>query len=274
LNVQEYISSGIIESYVLGLSGEEEARELEELCVQYPEIKAAVREAEAAMEEYAQLNAISPPEYAKEKIWSTLSSLQEKEISPSEDSIKPISEAKPLEPNKKTFHILPFISKAAVILLLIGLPYHFYKVNQYQKEILILQQEKNEIMAQNQVFSAQIQEVSQELDIVSDPSTRPIVLAGVEGFEENQARVYWRNSGEVYLKSSGLAALPEDKQYQLWAIVEGQPVSVGLLEQDESVKLQQMNPVKEAEMFAITIENVGGSKQPTLDQMVVAGKTV
>lgn len=274
MNVQEYISSGIIETYVLGLSGEAESHELEELCVQYPEIKASVREAEAALEEYAQLNAIAPPEHAKEKIWSALSALPAKENSTSEDHTKLVPEAKPLDQEKNSFRILPFLSKAAVFLLLIGLPYHFYKVNQYQNEILTLQQEKNEILAQNQIFSAQIQEVSQEIDIISDPSTRNIVLAGVEGYEENQARIYWSNSGEVFLKSTGLAALPEDKQYQLWAIVEGKPVSAGLLELDGSVNLQKMNSVEGAEMFAITIENKGGSEQPTLDQMVVAGKTV
>jgi hypothetical protein len=32
--------------------------------------------------------------------------------------------------------------------------------------------------------------------------------------------------------------------------------------------------IERAEMFAITIENRGGSEQPTLDQMVVAGKVL
>lgn len=72
MNTEEYISSGIIETYVLGLAGEEEARELEELCLQYAEIKAAVRETEASMEHYAQLNAITPPERVKDQIWTAI----------------------------------------------------------------------------------------------------------------------------------------------------------------------------------------------------------
>ncbi|MGC4058156.1 MAG: anti-sigma factor [Chitinophagaceae bacterium] len=37
--------------------------------------------------------------------------------------------------------------------------------------------------------------------------------------------------------------------------------------------MQQMKTIARAEMFAITIERKGGSPNPTLDQMVVAGKT-
>ena len=72
MNIEEYISSGIIETYVLGFAGEEDARELEELCHQYPEIQAAVREAEASLGDYAQLNSITPPAGAKEQIWAAI----------------------------------------------------------------------------------------------------------------------------------------------------------------------------------------------------------
>ncbi|MEI2710265.1 MAG: hypothetical protein V9E96_14820 [Chitinophagaceae bacterium] len=38
MNVQDYIQSGIIESYVLGMANEQEATELLQLSQQYPEI--------------------------------------------------------------------------------------------------------------------------------------------------------------------------------------------------------------------------------------------
>ncbi|MEX2594485.1 MAG: anti-sigma factor [Anditalea sp.] len=266
MNLEEYISSGIIETYVLGLAGEEEARELEQLCLQYPEVQAAVREAEIALEDYAQLHAITPPDDVKEKIWSA--------IEDSQHEVKPVLKEKAPEASKGIYRLYPFISKAAVLLIIIGLPYHFYKISQYQSEIETLQREKNEIMAQNQIYNAQIKEVNQELNILSDPSTRNILLAGVAGHEENNATVYWSDSGEVFLKSSGLTPLPQDKQYQLWAIVDGKPVSAGLLEKDGTIYLQKMATIERAEMFAITIEKHGGSEQPTLDQMVVAGKAL
>jgi len=46
----------------------------------------------------------------------------------------------------------------------------------------------------------------------------------------------------------------------------------GLLEHPKTAQLQKMNTMERAQMFAITIEKRGGSEQPTLDQMVVAGE--
>jgi len=64
-------------------------------------------------------------------------------------------------------------------------------------------------------------------------------------------------------------SLPGDKQYQLWAIVDGKPVSAGLIEDCNG--LCKMTNVPKASMFAITIEPKGGSAAPHLEAMVVAG---
>src|SRR5262245_36153727 len=71
--MHEYISSGIIESYVLGLASEEEGREFEEMCASYPELVEARNNFELALEEQARKNAVPPPATAKEKIWSAIS---------------------------------------------------------------------------------------------------------------------------------------------------------------------------------------------------------
>jgi anti-sigma-K factor RskA len=44
VNKQEYISSGIVESYVLGLASAEERNEFEQMCSQYPDVLAARNE--------------------------------------------------------------------------------------------------------------------------------------------------------------------------------------------------------------------------------------
>jgi hypothetical protein len=50
MNVREYISSGIIESYVMGLASETERQEFEANCMQYPEIAEARTAFEMALE--------------------------------------------------------------------------------------------------------------------------------------------------------------------------------------------------------------------------------
>jgi len=61
VNVQEYISSGIVESYVLGLASQEEQREFEQNCAQYPEILEARIAFETSLEQQAMNNAVIPP---------------------------------------------------------------------------------------------------------------------------------------------------------------------------------------------------------------------
>jgi len=266
LNIQDYISSGIIETYALGLAGEEEARELERLCVEYPEIRAALEEAEAAMENYAQNNTIQPPDDLKAKIWSAINSDLIKEAA--EETSSPYT-AIPVRRLSKSYF---YLAIAASVLIVFGLPYHFYKMNQYRSEIQSLEKEKTEILVQNKTFQAQIRKANDEINLLVSPTTRNIMLAGVTGHEDKQTVVFWSQSGEVYLRPADLPALPSGKQYQLWAIIDGLPVSAGLIEQNSTV--QQMITVPRAEMFAITIERSGGSKEPSMDQMVVAGKTL
>jgi len=53
VNIQEYISSGIIESYVLGLASAEERNEFDKMCELYPELREARTNFELSIEKQA-----------------------------------------------------------------------------------------------------------------------------------------------------------------------------------------------------------------------------
>ncbi|MFZ1314353.1 MAG: hypothetical protein WAR38_15915, partial [Chitinophagaceae bacterium] len=74
MNIQEYISSGITESYVLGLASDEERREFEKMCAQYPEVLQARFAFELAMEKQALENAINPTAELKDRILERIGS--------------------------------------------------------------------------------------------------------------------------------------------------------------------------------------------------------
>jgi hypothetical protein len=58
VNIQEYISSGIIESCVLGLASAEERVEFEKMCALYPELADARNNFELAIEKQAFQNSV------------------------------------------------------------------------------------------------------------------------------------------------------------------------------------------------------------------------
>jgi len=65
------------------------------------------------------------------------------------------------------------------------------------------------------------------------------------------------------------------KQYQMWVIQDGKPVSMGVIP-DELViqggmtKLEMQ--VTNGQAFAISLEKTGGSPVPTMEQIQVLGK--
>jgi len=62
-------------------------------------------------------------------------------------------------------------------------------------------------------------------------------------------------------------------QYQLWALVGGKPVSLGVFDKDDadSSLMKEMKSVPVAQAFAVTLEPRGGSINPTMSQMMVIG---
>ena len=77
--------------------------------------------------------------------------------------------------------------------------------------------------------------------------------------------------GRAYLVSSRLPALAPTRTYQLWAIVAGRPISVGLLGPRPSLAAVTMSGAR-ASVLAITDEPSGGSVTPTMP--IVASTTL
>jgi len=61
VDIQEYIESGILETYVLGAASEAETRELLYFKEKYPQVQIALQELESDMELIAEQMAVMPP---------------------------------------------------------------------------------------------------------------------------------------------------------------------------------------------------------------------
>jgi hypothetical protein len=75
VNIQQYIETGIIESYALGLASSEEAAEFEKLLSFYPEVQLALAEFEYQLELFAVQSEIPPPPGIRGKIEKQLRDL-------------------------------------------------------------------------------------------------------------------------------------------------------------------------------------------------------
>jgi len=267
VDTRAYIESGIIESYVLGLADAEEAAELEMLCKKYDDIQKALDEFEALMKAHAFDNAITPAAAVKDRIMHALAEDFAKEenenivpvipLNVPDEKIKPI--ARP---------VWNYIAAASIILLIASTAFNFYLYNNYKSaanKYQALLTERNSLQASNDVYRT-------NMLIIQDTDVLKINLTTVKEKENNLATVYWNSkTKDVYLMPSKMSPVPSNKQYQLWAIVDGKPVDAGIIEPDCNV-LCKMKNIPKAQAFAITVEQKGGSPTPTLTAMVVMGK--
>ncbi len=252
MNIQEYISSGIIESYVLGLASEEERREFETLCAQYPELLRARTEFEIALEKQALSATEPPPAFVKEKLLNEIRA-QGKVISLGNGS---------MQTNKRW----KYIAAASVILLAGSMAWNISMVSKNISLSKNLYKAKENIMD----LAAEIGRLQQ------NPNVKMASLRGMEISPQSTATVYWDTaSHDVYLLANNLPAPPSDKQYQLWALLDGKPVDLGMMDFTVRQKklLVRMKNAANAQAFAITLEKMDrpDPSKPGGD-MVVMGK--
>jgi len=106
VNIKEYISSGVVESYVLGLLTAQERFEFEKYCDAYPQLKEARTAFELALEKQAMENPIAPPVHLKQKIAAKI--FDENKTTP----VIPIQTAR-----QGKFNWASFVAAAGIILL-------------------------------------------------------------------------------------------------------------------------------------------------------------
>lgn len=274
MNTQEYIQSGIIESYVLGIASPAEAIEVEQLCLQYPEIKQALTNFELALEANTLAKPVAPPPHLKQQIFTALNAdfvaEKNKVVENTQTMATPLIET----PVMKMNQLSRFLAAASIILLVIsgGMNIYFYskfKETTQQYQALVL--EKNTLQASNQIMQTKSLDMYNSMQMMTDPNMQKVSMPGIAGKEMNYATVFWdMKTKDVYILPNKLPQPANGKQYQLWAIVDGKPVNAGVL--SDCAGLCKMKNIPAASMFAVTLEKSGGSETPTISEMYVAGK--
>jgi hypothetical protein len=103
------------------------------------------------------------------------------------------------------------------------------------------------------------------------PSTRTVELTAPAGTgSPAKVAVVLTASGTGFVQGHGLSALPPDRTYQLWAVVGGQTISLGLLGPEPALVPFSVAGHPPVHALAITDEHRGGVVQTT-QQPVVAG---
>lgn len=264
MDLQEYISSGIIETCVLGLASPEELRAFENLCAVHPEIQAARDSFEQLLEKRALEQAVAPPTDLKAKIWDAVN-----------EDTAPVTERPVVPAPVIGWRRIHYVAAASLVLLVGSTLLNLYFFNQYKhysEGYAKLLASQTELANANQTLQTKLAQDSSSLDLIRDPHMAVVKMAGLPSSPSSLATVFWdTQSKDVYLLVNNLPIpASTDRQYQLWALVDGKPVDAGVF--DIQTGLVKMKNIPKAQAFAITLEKRGGSLSPTMAAMFVLGK--
>jgi anti-sigma-K factor RskA len=264
VNIKEYISNGIVESYVLGLVSEEERAEFEKLCLQYPELVAARNSFEKSLEKQAFENAPEPPAFSKQNFLDFIN----QQASGTTEIAKVVS----LENNSSSKASgFRWLAAASVLLFLVSgwLAYKFYS------ETVNLRSELANTKDVQSRLDDRLKILEDQQKVINDPRVSVVNLTGMPKAPAASASIYWDStSSNVWLLVKNLPQVPSDKQYQLWALIDGKPKDLGLFDTNGGNQIMlKMNNTQKADAFAITIEKRGNTGGPTLEELQTMGKT-
>ena len=172
-----------------------------------------------------------------------------------------------------------YMGWAASLILFIGLAWLYNQNTTLTSKVSIVNQE-NKILEKELRQSKSTLKESQEILLhLRDKNIASVTtLGGQEISPTSFAKVYWNKEEEkVYIDALGLPEPPDGMVYQIWSLTNLNPLtplSIGTLDDFEAVDDKVFsfeNKGLPSVAFGITLEPIGGSETPTMEQLYTFG---
>ncbi|MBV8252942.1 MAG: anti-sigma factor [Chitinophaga sp.] len=284
MDINRYISSGVLESYVYGLLPDEEHSEVEAIVLQYPEVRQVVNNLQHQLEDFVTSYAVTPPPSLKKQLLDMIHN----ESTPEGEALLPeelrLNLPPVMAPAPSTLATMPISKKknkdqiwkmmaAAILLILaisVGLNLFFFKDSsdykgKYQR-LIAAQQKIDADKSQQSNQTASFRENESDETLLHDPAVIWVKTSGYGRHESGAASLGWdKNSREIYFINWQLPTPPDNKQFHIWSVTDHQLQDAGMPEISKfnTGKLQHMKRVIEnPKGFVITLEPKSDAASP------------
>ncbi len=259
MNIKDYIESGIVASYVLGLASEAKQKEFESLCKQYPELIEAKRSFERALEDQLMKEAVPVPDGIKEKVLGSIRKPDANNMNRGEREYK--------TPVRK-INAWKMVAAGCIFLLAGSIYFAYFFREKYQKS-----QKENTELKHSLEKSSYTNPLLALDPIVKKPSVKWAAMIEPKDSSHCMAHVYWDTvSAKTFLLIGNIPRPVSGKQFHLWALADNHAINLGMFDIKKQGKLIQMKNVQKANTFVITIEQNSGSLAPSMQAMYAIGK--
>lgn len=261
-----FMESSLLEEYLLGITDDSQTAEVERMLETYPEVKEEYVRMQADIESFCAAYAQKPPSDLKAFI---LDGIEEKIEEPTESHMPHAAEMEtPIVPMARQG--MNWMTAAASIVALIAISAAVYFWNQQQTlvaELGTAKKERAQIAAQLEQLNSSMAQTVGMNSLAYHPKTNCVLLRGNAKADELGVVAYWNEeTKQSFLNVLWLPEM-EGKVFQLWADVDGEMISLGILDPTQA----PFAPIEfktDAESLNITIEPEGGSDHPTVTDLV------
>ena len=269
-NIKSYLESGILEQYVLGDLSVEEKLDVENNARKYLEVRKELEEIEHALISYAKSNAIEPSKKNKSNFLNAVNNI---------DQIKNSTSINTGELYVRSIKFYKYAFAASLTLLFLSSALLLNvnnKLNESYVQLAALQSVNQKFSKQVNFKENELINTKNALQFYQNPTSyKLITLKGSAKAPQASLLVALNEDKEevmIDLSSLRMPSNDQEHQYQLWAMVDGKPVDLGVFDaKDDSTGMKKMKFIKDAQSFAVPLEPKGGSKNPNMDKMMAIG---
>ena len=267
MDVKEYIASGVLELYALGTLPAAEMKEVERMAEEHPEVAFELRQIQDAVGGYTSAFPQNPHPAARSEVMRKIR-LQ----GPSKGRVLPLR-----SPHELTYKYLIAACIASLIISTFASIFFYQKWSDAEDRRVAMSSERNKFYEEMKAMQENYAKVSGEMatlnDIIHNQAVTIVTLNAMDSVKYYKAHVYWNKyTRQTWIDVIDLPTPASDRQYQLWALVGGQPVDAGVFNIDNSLNMQRMKQILNADAWAVTLEPKGGSASPTMDQMYLMSR--
>ena len=255
----------------MGAVSDQERREVECLSSVYPEVGQELDQLAEAIEQYALLHSVEPPTSIKNKLIQQLDFDKfenEDEETESDTIVRPM----PVDMSSSYSHRTTWIVAACMGLVMLLFSFFLLsKLRTSQNALSSVRDRSDSLKTVAAKLKADQAQSNQVVALLSQPALKRIELKGNEQAPEGDLFIFWSaDTQQVAVNVKSLPALPADKQYQLWALVDGKPVDAGVFDASNTGSATQSlnRSIARADAFAVTVEKRGGSPAPTMSTLL------
>lgn len=252
-DVKGFLSSGLLEQYMMGICAEDQIEEVEYYIDNFPEVKAEYDRLQHEVDNIADKFSDSTPDGLKDAIISCL-----------EDDTNYEVKTNYVKRRSPRFQFMPWAAACIAFIASIAL---FNQKIDLQRTNMEMHAELNMVQNQleeNQKYRSYLEE---KLFISGHNKTERLFLTGNELSPKFNSTVFWNDvARKAVVYVNNLGKIDKSSCYQIWADVDGEMINAGVLPRKKGAI--EIKHLENATSINITIEPKGGSDHPNVEKLI------